>query len=245
MKWAIWLCAFFSLSISANDKVRVAVASNFLNTANDLAEMFEKEHNTSVLISAGSTGKHYAQIIHGAPFDVFLAADRQRPIALLDKGIGLSDSRFTYAIGKLSLVSSAELASADPKEMLSQRLFSHLAIANPNIAPYGEGARQTLENLGLWKGLSTKLVKGENVSQALQFVVTQNAQLGFVALSQVKALALSAERYWVVPDALYQPIEQQALLLTEKEQAKLFLAFLRTEQARALIQQQGYGVKDV
>lgn len=227
----------------------VAVAANFTDAANDLARAFNEDTGHSVRISTGSTGKLYAQIRHGAPFDVFLAADGKRPGLLVEEGLARADSRFTYAVGRLALWSpDGDLISGDGPTILREGKFRHLAIASPKLAPYGAAAKQTLEALGLWDELSPRLVQGENIGQTFQFVATGNAELGFVALSQVMSphLADKGSR-WEVPGDLYDPVRQDAVLLKhggDNDAARAFLAFLRGDKARALITSYGYGIED-
>ncbi|MGB5494453.1 MAG: molybdate ABC transporter substrate-binding protein [Sedimenticolaceae bacterium] len=225
------------------DEVRVAVASNFAATLHRLAEDFSAATGHEVLISAASTGKHYAQISNGAGFDVFLAADATRPQRLEQEGIGVPGSRFVYAEGRLVLWVPGAQTLVDARSYLSQMANRRLAIANPRLAPYGQAARQVLESWQLWTTLRPRLVQGENVSQALHYVASGNAEAGIVALTQV--LSLAGARYGsyrVIPADLHAPISQQALLLREHPAAEAFLDYLRGARARALIREAGYGL---
>lgn len=223
-------------------EVRVAVASNFLSTAKELGARFTARSGHRVLISAGSTGKLYAQIRKGAPFDVFLAADAKRPRLLEEQGAAVRGSRFTYAVGRLALWGPG-MKGLENGEVLRRGEFKRLAIANPKLAPYGVAAEQTLRHLKRLDALRPKLVFGENIGQAFQFVASGNAELGLVALSQL--IDSGASDYWRVPQTDYDPIEQQAVALSgarNPKTATAFLDFLRSADARALIERHGYGV---
>jgi molybdate transport system substrate-binding protein len=227
---------------SIAEEIMVAVASNFTTAITTLAECFESDTGHKVTLVFGSTGKHYAQIRNGAPFDAFFAADIKRPELLEKDEIALPGSRFTYAKGKLILWSpKAGYVDRDGK-VLKQEKFRHLAIANPKLAPYGEAAREVLQARGVWDALKAGTVRGENIGQAFQFVKTGNAELGFVAWSQVKRPGKPMEgSWWEVPQVLYTPIEQQAVLLKEKAAARAFLSFVGSDKAQALIRSFGYG----
>jgi molybdate transport system substrate-binding protein len=227
---------------AAADRIRVAVASNFAGAAQEIADRFESREGHEVVLSFGSTGMHYAQITHGAPFDAFLAADAWRPELLERDGLALPGSRFTYARGQLVLW-SATAGLVDPEgRVLERGDFRRLAIANPELAPYGRSAREVLTALGLWDGLVDRLVRAENVGQAFQFVASGNAELGFVAYSQILQLAGSiGGSLWRVPEDLHSPIEQQAVLLSGSDPARAFLSFLRGDEALEIIGEAGYG----
>ncbi len=225
---------------AAAERVRVAVASNFVTTAETLAEHFAEGSEHEVALSPGSTGKHYAQIRHGAPYDIFLAADRERPERLENEGLAANGSRFTYAVGRLVLWSRQE-ALVDPEgRVLAGDGFRHLAIANPDLAPYGSAARTALTRLGYWDQLSTRLVRGENVGQALQFVASGNAEIGLVARAQLRQWGDRGGSSWPVPADLHPPIEQQVVLLSDSSGARAFLDYLRTDEARQIIHDAGY-----
>jgi molybdate transport system substrate-binding protein len=230
-------------------EVTVAVASNFLKPFKQLVPVFQKQSGHTVRIVSGSTGKLYAQIIHGAPFDVFLAADRERPRLLETNGQAVSATRFTYAQGKIVLWSAdPRRIAADGKRILRLRNFKHLALANPKTAPYGQAAHTTLERLNQLESVSSFLVRGENISQTFQFVATGNAEVGFVALSQVMDPHMKIKgSQWIVPEHLYDAIDQDAVLLKRgKSQpaARAILHFLKSDTARAMIQSYGYGLKE-
>lgn len=222
-------------------QIRAAVASNFAGAAKVLAERFEEVTGHKVILAFGSTGKHYAQIKNGAPFEVFFAADVARPELLEEEGAAVPGSRFTYAVGRLVLWSPREGYIDRDGAVLERGDFEYLAIANPKLAPYGEAARGVLRARGIWEKLSGRIVRGENISQTLQFVQTGNAELGFVALSQVLEPGRPPQgSYWEIPQTLYHPIEQQAVLLKDTQTARAFLKFVKGDEARSIIQSYGY-----
>ena len=224
-------------------EIRVAVASNFARAMTSLASDFEKNTGHKVKLVFGSTGKHYAQIRNGAPFDVFFAADIKRPRLLEEEGISVSGTRFTYATGKLILWSPMPEYVDAEGAVLRHGNFGHLAIANPNLAPYGRAAREFLESQDLWNQLKQKAVRGENIGQAFQFVSSGNAELGLVAFSQVKNIDRPEEgSYWEVPQSLYTPIEQQAVLLTDNEAGRSFISYVRSKPALKIIKNHGYEI---
>ncbi|MBC8210238.1 MAG: molybdate ABC transporter substrate-binding protein [Gammaproteobacteria bacterium] len=228
-------------SVSAADELRIAVASNFVQVLKKISQEFEKSSDHRVKISSGSTGKHYAQIKNGAPFDLFFAADSERPVLLEQEGRIIADSRFTYARGKLVLWSPLPQQVDSAGTVLEQGDFNYLALANPRLAPYGRAAKQLLDEKGLWKKLSGRMVQGENIGQTFQFVKTGNADLGLVALSQVIDASGEIEgSFWHVPQDRYAPIDQQAVLLKDKPAARAFIAFVKSDQMRSLIQRSGY-----
>lgn len=222
----------------------VAVAANFTATAKKLAVLFEQETGNKVEFSFGSTGQLYAQISQGAPFDVFLSADQARPKKAVAAGFAVRGSEFTYATGTVVLY-SARPGFVTGKETLTRGVFNRIAIANPIAAPYGAAAVETMKKLGVYASLAPKIVQGENITQTYQFVATGNAQLGFVALSQLAGKAGGSR--WVVPANLYTPIAQDAVLLRHgaaNPAARAFLRFLKAPQARAVEAQFGYGAGD-
>lgn len=221
--------------------LRVAVASNFASTSETLAQAFERKASVHVELSFGSTGKLYAQIENGAPFDVFLAADQGRPRLLEQHGHAVAGSRRTYAIGRLALYGKALKHPEDGKLDLTPENVTRLAIANPETAPYGAATRRLLVGLDLWALMSPKIVVGENISQTLQFVETGAAELGFVAMSSL--VGKSQNEYWLVPQSLHEPIAQDAVALAPKSQhpnAIEFLEFLSSTEAVELIRRAGY-----
>lgn len=238
-----YLLMFNSVLLKA-DQILVATASNFVETIRVIARNFEAQTGHEVLILSGSTGKHYAQIKHGAPFDVFFAADIKRPELLEKEGIAIPDSRFTYAIGKLTLWSPKTDYVDSEGKILAKNKFRHLAIANPKLAPYGKAAQNILQNLGLWQTLQTRMVRGENIGQTFQFVKSSNAQLGFVSVSQITKPDQPTEgSFWEIPQSLYTPIQQQAVLLKDSNAARTFIAFVKNKQSQQIIRSYGYGVQ--
>lgn len=231
----------------ASDIVTVAVASNFAKAAADISAAFTRDTGVPIRISHGSTGKLYAQILNGAPFDVFLAADTERAALLERSGLIVAGSRRTYATGSLVLWSRDEkLRGRDCLEVLAKGDYDHVALANPATAPYGSAARQFLAGAGLWVSASSRAVYGENIAQTLQFVATGNANLGFIARSQTVNTALPvAACTWPVPVAEHAPLHQQSVLLKRaggNPGARLFADFLMTPAARAIIRRHGYEV---
>jgi len=226
---------------SKGAEIYVAVASNFKNAAIQLATVFESNTNHDVILIFGSTGKHYAQIINGAPFEVFLAADIKRPELLEKEGIAAPGSRFTYAVGRLVLWSPKNGYVDANGNILESGQFRFLAIANPDLAPYGRAARQVLQGRGLWGELTSRMVRGENIAQTFQFVMSRNSEVGFVAYSQVRRPNHAVEgSFWEVPQTLYTPIEQQAVLLKDSVAARSFLSFLQSDLAIQIIHDFGY-----
>lgn len=222
--------------------IKVAVASNFQSTAQSLARLFAQQSGHQVIISSASSGKLYAQILHGAPFDVFLSADSHRPELLQQHGRMVEGSRLTYAIGQLVLwVPDTGLSFSHSTDLLSES-YRHIAMANPKTAPFGMAAQQSLMAMGLWHKLQGKLVLGENVSQAMQFAQSGHAQASFVALSMMLATNVSPQRYRLIEQGNYATIEQQMVLLKENQAAKRFWQFLQSSHARAVIQTEGYGL---
>lgn len=229
------------------DQVTVAVAANFTDATKAIVPEFEKATGHTARISYGSTGKLYAQIENGAPFDVFLAADVRRPKLLEEKGAAVEGTRFTYARGQLVLWTPGDFAGDSLEAVLRKQDFRRLAIANPKTAPYGFAAKQVMENLGVFGALEPMLVRGDSIAQTFQFVATRNADLGFVALSQVKALP-DANRGSALPVSaeMYSPIDQQAVLIKRGESnpaALAWLDFLKGDTARKIIEGFGYGIE--
>ena len=224
-----------------SDTARVAVASNFASAARQLAKTFDTTTGHHVAIVTGSTGKLYAQIRNGAPFDAFLSADRLRPELLEKQGAAVAGSRFTYALGRLALWSPGWFDASGGEAILRAGRFRHLAIANPKLAPYGKAAQEALTGMGLWQTLQGRMVRGENIGQALQFVNSGNAELGFVAWSQItRSGGGAAGSFWLVPASLHAPIVQQAVLLSRNVAASGFLDYLKTEAAKQIIRDAGY-----
>ncbi len=227
----------------AAQPVTVAVASNFAGTAADLATRFTNDTGISVRIVPGSTGKLYAQITSGAPFDVFLAADEARPQRLEDEGYVADGARFTYAIGDLALWSTTQ---TDCEFALRSPRAGHVAIANPLIAPYGLAAKQYLQTQSLWNVVDDRLVYGENVMQAAQFVATGNADVGFIPAALLQQEHMPKPRCTLaLPQGTYTPVRQDAVLLSragQLENARRFFSFLQSDAARDIIAANGYEV---
>lgn len=226
------------------DEVKVAVAANFTAPIQALAPAFEQATGHKLVASFGATGQFYAQIKNGAPFDVFLSADDSTPAKLESEGDIVPGSRFTYAIGSLVLW-SADASYLDGSDAaLKAGQFKHLSIANPKAAPYGLAATQVLDKLGLTATVKGKLVEGQNITQAHQFVSTGNAELGFVALSQVyKDGQVTSGSAWIVPDAMYDPIKQDAVILKQganNPAAAALVEYLKGPEAAKVIKSFGY-----
>lgn len=230
-------------SVKAGD-VQVAVAANFTAAAKEIGALFGEKTPHRAIFSFASTGTLYTQISQGAPFDVFLAADRARPRKALDEGLAVADSDFTYAMGKIVLYSKDPSLVAG-RETLTLGSFEKIALANPATAPYGGAAEQALSAMGLLDQIRPKFVQGKNIAQTYQFVATGNAELGFVALSQVAAHNDGSR--WIVPANLYDPIRQDAVLLKhgkDNKAAHAFMTFLRGPEAATVKAKFGYGSGD-
>lgn len=240
------------LSEAQAQTINVAVASNFTHPMKALVKAFEKQSGHKVRVSFGSSGKFYAQVKHGAPFQVFLSADQAKPIALEKEGWALAESRFTYATGRLALWSSQNNFIDETLTPLKNGSFNKLALANPKLAPYGTAAVQVLQNLNLASKTQAKWIKGENIAQTYQFVSTGNSDLGFVALSQVVSQKSSLNKpsikqgsAWIIPSHLHQPISQDAILLKKGQHslaAQELLAFIKSPQAKKIIHHYGYEI---
>ena len=239
---AALLAALFSCAHA--DEVTVAVAANFTAPMQKIAQMFEADTGHKATLSFGATGKFYAQIANGAPFDVFLAADDTTPAKMEQENRTVANTRFTYAIGRLVLYSAQPGYVDDKGEVLKTGDFKHIAIANPKLAPYGLAAQQTLQKMGVLDKLQPRFVMGENIGQSYQFVASGNAPLGFVALSQVMADGkISQGSAWVVPADLHDPIRQDAVVLqraAHNPAAKALAQYLQGDKARAVIRAYGY-----
>lgn len=230
------------------DVVMVATASNFRTTLNTIAPEFEARTGHSLVMASGSTGQLYAQILNGAPFDVFLAADQDRPEMLAARPQAVADSRFTYAIGRLALIARSDtLLRADASATLAQAGISKLAIANPAVAPYGVASEQVLNALGIDDDHFATIVLGENVAQVMTMVRTGNADLGLVALSLATFRSAAGNPpYVAVPGELHDPVRQDAVLLShgaDNPAAQAFVAFLKSPEGRRIIEAAGYGVE--
>lgn len=232
----------FALSASSlrAETVNIAVAANFTETAKEIARVFKEKTGHEAILSFGASGQFYTQIKQGAPYQVFLSADEERPAKLVDEGLGVGDGAFTYAIGKLVLWSKKP-GFVKNEETLKRGDFIKIAIANPAAAPYGAAAIEVMKALNIYDALQPKIVQGNSVSQAFQFVDTDNADLGFIALSQIPHQKEGS--WWLVPNKYYRSIHQNAVLLKTGEQnaaAKAFITFLKSSTARSIIQSSGY-----
>jgi molybdate transport system substrate-binding protein len=242
---AILLALAFSTLLHA-ETVQVAVAANFTAPMNAIAADFERETGHKALLSFGATGKFYAQIKSGAPFDVFLSADDETPLKLEQEGDAVPGTAFTYATGRLVLWSVRPGFVDAQGQVLKTGTFNKLALAAPKLAPYGAAAMETLTRLGLQETLSSKIVQGESIGQTFGFVSTGNADLGFVALSQVMAQGqIRSGSAWVVPASLHSPLRQDAAVLIHGKNnlaATALMNFLRTDKVRAIIRSYGYEI---
>lgn len=241
--WVVCAIAVWSGAAQA-DEVQVAVAANFAGPFQKIAASFAADTGHTAVAITGSTGKFYTQIKEGAPFEVLLAADEETPRKLEGEGLAVKGQSFTYAKGKLVLWSAKAGVVDDKGEVLSKGRFTHLAVANPKLAPYGAAGVETLKALGLYEALLPKIVQGDNIAQTFQFVSTGNADIGFVALSQVAPPDKPAVgSWWVVPAKFYTPILQDAALLKKGEgsaAAVALLKYLKGDKAKALIKSYGY-----
>ncbi|MBK8815109.1 MAG: molybdate ABC transporter substrate-binding protein [Methylococcaceae bacterium] len=250
MKRLFTLCLLLAFSLNSQAAtVLVAVASNFTKPMNEIAEAFTKATGHEASLSFGSSGKFVAQIENDAPFEVFLSADEMNTKKLEESGKGFANTRFTYAIGKLVLWSAKAGVVDEQGKVLSKGGFKHLALADPKLAPYGLAAEEILKNLGLLDKLKPAFVLGENISQTQQFISTGNAELGFIALSQVigKDGKIGEGSGWIVPDTLHSPIKQDVILLKKGEPnpaAQALLAFLKSPEALVIIKKFGYNVPE-
>ena len=241
---SLWLASLVGATFSAcADEVAVAVAANFTAPMQKIVTEFEKDTGHKVATAFGATGKFYAQIKNGAPFEVLLAADDETPVRLIKEGAAVTGSQLTYAIGKLVLW-SANPALVDPAgDVLKNGSFDHLAIANPKLAPYGSAAVDVMKSLAVHDAWQARIVTGESIAQTYQFISSGNAQLGFVALSQVLKDGKTEGSAWVVPAKLYSPIRQDAVMLARgkgKPAAEALLQYLKTDKARTIIKSFGY-----
>jgi molybdate transport system substrate-binding protein len=225
------------------DEVSVGVAANFTAPMKQIAAEFEKESGHKVVASFGSTGKLYAQIKNGAPFEMLLAADDETPAKLVKENVAVSASQFTYAVGKLVLWSAKPGLVDDAGAVLKKGAFAHLSLADPKLAPYGVASIETLKALGAYEAVQPKMVTAETITQAYQYIASGNAELGFVALSQVLKDGKTDGSSWLVPAHLYTPIRQDAVLLAPgkgKTAAESLVKFLKGDKAKAIIQTFGY-----
>ncbi|MBP5970879.1 molybdate ABC transporter substrate-binding protein [Pseudomonas iridis] len=238
------MLAVFAIGAAQADEVQVAVAANFTAPIQAIAADFEKDTGHKLIAAYGATGQFYTQIKNGAPFEVFLSADDTTPEKLEREGDTVKGSRFTYAVGTLALWSAKDGYVDTKGEVLKKNEYQHLSIANPKTAPYGLAATQVLEKLKLTEATKAKIVEGQNITQAYQFVSTGNAELGFVALSQIyKEGKVTSGSAWIVPASLHDPIKQDAVILDKGKDnaaAKALVEYLKGPKAAAVIKSYGY-----
>ncbi len=244
LRWLMGLTALGFSSLVYAEEVLVAVAANFTAPMQKIAAEFEKDSGHKAVLSFGATGKFYAQIANGAPFEVFLSADDEAPVRLEKEKFAVAGTRFVYAIGRVVLWSSKEGYVDGKGEVLRKGGFQHVALANPKTAPYGAAAMQAMQKMGVLDTLRGKIVQGENIAQAHQFISTGNAELGFVALSQVfKDGRVTSGSVWIVPAGLHEPIRQEAVLLGKgqgKAAATALMSYLKSDKVREIIKSFGY-----
>jgi len=228
---------------NTDQTLKLAVASNFRTAAIEIADIFTSQTGYAVNISSASTGKLYAQIINGAPFDIFLAADESTPMQLESNRLAVDGTRFTYAYGRLVLL-NIKASNNSKQNVVDFKKFNKIAIANPKLAPYGAAALDVLKNLGIYESVVNKLVYGENINQAFQYVASKSTEIGFVALSQVRSYYSDTFKgYWIIPDSLYRPIPQQAVLLSRARDTKIayeFIRFMKSTFAKKIMEE-NYG----
>ncbi len=235
----------FALSIFAGsaraETLHVAVASNFVAAMTDITKLYEQRSGHQVRISPGASGKLYAQILNGAPFQLFFSADQEKPRALEQQGIGIAGSRHTYAQGRLVLWALRDDLELDQGTALGGQNWRRLAMANPRHAPYGIAASEVLNHLGVTEKVRRRLVLGENIAQTYQFIASGNADLGFIALSQTLQDARPLRgQHWIIPADWHNPIRQDVILIEETPAARALLAFIKTAPAAAILQRYGY-----
>ena len=240
----IFMVLGLGMSSAHADEVLVAVAANFTAPMQKIAPLFTKDTGHQARLSFGATGAFYAQIKNGGPYQVLLSADDETPFKLEQEGLAVPGTRFTYATGRLVLWSKQAGVVDSKGDVMRSGKFQRLALANPKLAPYGAAAIETINKLGLLKDLQPKFVQGDNIAQTFQFVNTENAQLGFVALSQVYADGkLTQGSAWVVPSSFHKPLQQGAVMLVNGKNnpaALAFMAYLKSEKAKVVIQSFGY-----
>lgn len=246
LAWCMCVLVLTMVTPAFAEQVLVAVAANFVPPFREIAIEFETATGHNVRVATGSSGNFYSQIKNGAPFDVFFSADTERPKLLEEEGLGVKDSRVTYAVGRLALWSLTP-SLVKGADTLNSQHFKHLAIANPKTAPYGAAAMQALQKLGVWDNLQPRIVTGENLGQTMGFIESGNAELGFVALSQVLDPKLKGKgARWDVPTELHEPITQDMILLTKGQDnpaARALMEFMAGPQAKAVIGRYGYELK--
>ena len=245
---ALALLSMIAWNAARADEALVAVAANFAGAVEAIGKQFTKDAGHTLQVATGATGKLYAQISEGAPFAILLSADAKTPARLEEEGHAVPGTRFTYAVGKLSLWSAdADRIGADPKAALTAPTTLHVAIANPDLAPYGVAAHEALTAMGLWETIQPKIVMGENIGQTFSMVDAGAAQMGFIATSAVEIPGSAAKgSHYDVPQELFTPIRQDAVLLKAGEGNKAaiaFLEYLKSDKARTIIASFGYGTE--
>lgn len=241
---AVFSLLMFSTPSALAGDASVAVAANFTAPAKEIAALYKARTGYTIDLSFGASGQFYTQISQGAPFDIFLSADDERTKKAVQEGLAVPGSEFTYAIGKLALWSAIPGYVDKDGAVLKKAAFQHLSVANPKAAPYGTAAIETLNALGLYKAVEGKIVTGENIGQTYQFILSKNAELGFVAYSQV--IGQKEGSLWLVPEKYYSPIVQNAVLLKHGQNntvAKGFYTFLKSKAVAEIIQRYGYALK--
>ncbi len=240
----IAIVTLFGSTLVSATEIRVAVAANFAQTLKEIATVFEKDTGHKVALTQGSTGKLYAQISQGAPFDVLLSADDETPEKLVREGKAVAGTQFTYAVGRLALWSPKSDLVDDGGQVLKTDKFRFIAIANSRVAPYGRAAVQVMQKLGVLNVIEPRVVQGESITQTFQFVSTGNAQLGFVALSQILENGkIKSGSAWIVPENMHEALKQDAVLLNSAKDnaaATALLSFLKSEKAKKIIAAHGY-----
>ena len=240
----IAIVTLLASTLSNAAEIRVAVAANFATTLKEIATVFEKDTGHKVALTQGSTGKLYAQISRGAPFDVLLSADDETPEKLVREGKAIAGTQFTYAVGRLALWSPKPDFVDEGGQVLKTDKFRFVAIANSRVAPYGRAAVQVMQKLGVLNVIEPRVVQGESITQTFQFVATGNAQLGFVALSQiVDNEKIKSGSAWIIPESMHEALKQDAVLLNSAKDAAAataLLQFLKSDKAKKLIAAHGY-----
>jgi molybdate transport system substrate-binding protein len=236
---------FYSAAINTQAaEISVAVAANFSSVLKDIAVEFQKDTGHQLAITPGATGKFYAQISNGAPFDVFLSADDETPRKLAQEGKAIAASQFTYAIGRLALWSPSPDLVDKSADILKTDKFKYIAIANAKVAPYGQAAVQTMQKLGVLTKIEPRIVQGESIAQTYQFVSTGNAQLGFVALSQILENGkIKAGSAWIVPEEMHEQLKQDAVVLQSCKHmsaCQALMEYLKSEKAKKMMASYGY-----
>jgi len=243
-KFLVLFALSLTCSVLQAADANIAVAANFIGPMEKIAPEFERATGHKLVVAYGTVGKFYAQVKNGAPFDVLVSADDETPIRLEKDGLAIPESRFTYAIGKLVLWSAKAGVVDDKGDVLKRGDFLHIAVANPKLAVYGAAAVEAMKKLGVYERLETRFVLGENISQAYQFAATGNAELGFIALSQIyKDGQFATGSHWMVPPSLYPQIRQDAVLLTRGKgnpAAEALLSYLKSDAAKKVIRAHGY-----